>query len=426
MQSLVTRARAGGLDAYGEIVRRFQDMACGYAYSILGDFHLAEDAAQEAFIEAYRCLGNLREPAAFPGWFRRIVFKHCDRLRRRKEVRAMPLDEAGQVRSSVRGPAETAERSEMRNEVLDAIRRLPAGQREATTLFYINGYSQQTIADFLNVPVTTINNRLSASRSRLKERMLNMVEKTLHTNAPDERFNKKVIDKLLGGPRLLEIEGHPIRQILETIKTALPSYQVVQTDDVVDTKAPLDMTQDALDNVCRAGQTYHPTDQTILRTQMSWQTLGTVRGQTPPIRLLLPGRIFSAQGWPGASDIKVGHVCDALCIESGYDMAAAKAILEPVIQAVLGQIEIRMETDPKKAEKDGPIESLITFTIRRGDEWWGVCRGGMLNTRFFQEVGFDPDAVGGSHFGFGLDRLAVAKLGIDDIRKLWAPPYVPE
>ena len=72
--TLVERSRSGDLDAFEALVRRFQDMACGYAYSILGDFHLAEDAAQEAFVDAYRNLGQLREPRAFPGWFRRVVF----------------------------------------------------------------------------------------------------------------------------------------------------------------------------------------------------------------------------------------------------------------------------------------------------------------------------------------------------------------
>ena len=67
LASLVVRARAGDLKAYGQVVRRFQDMAYGYAYSLLGDFHLAEDAAQEAFVQAYRDLGKLAIPAAFPG-----------------------------------------------------------------------------------------------------------------------------------------------------------------------------------------------------------------------------------------------------------------------------------------------------------------------------------------------------------------------
>ena len=69
------KARSGDIDAFACIVREFQDMAVGYAYSVLGDLGLAEDAAQEAFIEAYENLAKLRKPEAFAGWFRKIVFK---------------------------------------------------------------------------------------------------------------------------------------------------------------------------------------------------------------------------------------------------------------------------------------------------------------------------------------------------------------
>jgi DNA-directed RNA polymerase specialized sigma24 family protein len=65
-----TAARAARSEkdrAFGAIVRRFQDLAFGYAYALLGDFHLAEDAAQEAFITAWRHLDQLRTPEAFPG-----------------------------------------------------------------------------------------------------------------------------------------------------------------------------------------------------------------------------------------------------------------------------------------------------------------------------------------------------------------------
>ncbi|MHC4648438.1 MAG: RNA polymerase sigma factor, partial [Planctomycetota bacterium] len=78
LKSLVVRARDRDVAAYGQIVGRFQDMAYGFCYSILGDFHMAEDAAQDAFIEAYERLGELRNPAAFPGWFRKVLFKQCD------------------------------------------------------------------------------------------------------------------------------------------------------------------------------------------------------------------------------------------------------------------------------------------------------------------------------------------------------------
>ena len=70
LTSLIERVRAGKREAYGDLVRRFQDMAVGYSYALLGDQHLAEDAAQEAFVFAYLELEKLQEPAAFLGWFR--------------------------------------------------------------------------------------------------------------------------------------------------------------------------------------------------------------------------------------------------------------------------------------------------------------------------------------------------------------------
>ena len=88
LSSLVIRAQTGDRIAYDDIVRRFQDMAVGYASALLGDFHLAEDAAQEAFVGAWTELPRLREPAAFPGWFKRIVFMRCSRFLRRRHPAA--------------------------------------------------------------------------------------------------------------------------------------------------------------------------------------------------------------------------------------------------------------------------------------------------------------------------------------------------
>lgn len=72
--------------AFNEIVRRYQDMAFGFAYAVLGDFVRAEDAAQEVFVTAWSHLDQLRTPEAFPGWLKRIVLTQCSRMTRGKRL----------------------------------------------------------------------------------------------------------------------------------------------------------------------------------------------------------------------------------------------------------------------------------------------------------------------------------------------------
>jgi len=193
LPSLVARARSGDPEAFAKLVRRFQQMAHAYAYAILGDFDLAQDAAQEAFMQVHLKLGTLRNTEAFPGWFRRIVLGQCDRLLRSRRHPTVPLAVAAAVPGGEPGPREAAERREMEEGVMQAVRSLPEGQREATTLFYIDGYSQDEIADFLEVPVTTVKKRLYDSRRKLKERMMHMVETTLKNNALPENFAERIL-----------------------------------------------------------------------------------------------------------------------------------------------------------------------------------------------------------------------------------------
>ena len=106
LETLLARAQNDDLEAYGEIVQRFQDMAVGYARSILKDAHLAEDVAQEAFIEAYLNLSKVYGARAFPSWLRKIVLKFCDRLTRKKQLHFVSIDAAQELRSKDKSPAE--------------------------------------------------------------------------------------------------------------------------------------------------------------------------------------------------------------------------------------------------------------------------------------------------------------------------------
>jgi len=183
LRASVQEAAKGDLRAFERLVLHFQDMAVGYAFSLLGDFHLAEDAAQEAFVEVRRDLEQLREWVAFPAWLRRIVYKQCDRLTRNRRPN-LPLEEVPDPVSPLPDPLASLERAETVQMVHSAIQGLPPHQREATALFYISAYSQKEVAAFLDVPLTTVQKRLHDARKRLKRRMLIMIKENIREQRP--------------------------------------------------------------------------------------------------------------------------------------------------------------------------------------------------------------------------------------------------
>ena len=128
----VHQAQNGNLDAYGVLVKRFQGMAIGYAQAQLGDFHLAEDAAQEAFVHAYLDLDKLHEPAAFPGWLRRIVFTYCNRQRRRSQIATVPLDGPVEVAAADSTPVGLLEEKERQERLQNAVHSLPEEEEDWT------------------------------------------------------------------------------------------------------------------------------------------------------------------------------------------------------------------------------------------------------------------------------------------------------
>ena len=126
LRNLVIRASSGNSEAFEEIVRRFQDMARG----------LAEDVAQEAFLDAYRQLPNLRNPEAFSSWFRRIVLKHCDRITRGKHIHTIPIEVAAvTMAGEVADSEKIIEDREIQGKVRETIQDLPENERIVTMLF---------------------------------------------------------------------------------------------------------------------------------------------------------------------------------------------------------------------------------------------------------------------------------------------------
>ncbi|MBU0715639.1 MAG: RNA polymerase sigma factor [Verrucomicrobia bacterium] len=190
-EELVNKAKNGDLKSFDALIERFKNMAFGYAYWFCDDFHMAEDIVQNAFIEAYRELHKLRNSAAFPGWFRRILLKNCDRLTRGRRVSMVSLETAAEISAPGLTPAEAAEKQDDAENIQQALYCLPEGERKVVSLYYISGLSQNEVAEFLGVPETTVNNRLHSARKRLTERMSKMIDKKLKEHALPSDFGKE-------------------------------------------------------------------------------------------------------------------------------------------------------------------------------------------------------------------------------------------
>lgn len=168
MRQWVEKAQEGNAEAFGQLTCHFRGMAYAVAYDRLKDAHMAEDAVQEAFIEAYLNLGKLEEPAAFPGWFKTIVVRQCQRQLRRGRHSLLPLEDAPHLSERSPGADEVAERREGERLLHNSVASLSVKLRVPMQLFYYYGYSLQEISDYLDIPVSALKKRLFDGRRKLK------------------------------------------------------------------------------------------------------------------------------------------------------------------------------------------------------------------------------------------------------------------
>ena len=169
-------------------------MAQTVAYEILRDVHLAEDAVQEAFAEAFVNLPKLRKQEAFPGWFKVIVERQCYRVLRRKQHPIVPIQEVEQLSSGERFSVENlVERKELQKMLHDSVAELSPNMRMAVQLYYFQGYSVQEISDYLSVSVSALKKRLFDARRMLKN--------SLHVTD----FISVFLDLYEGGTKMLHI-----------------------------------------------------------------------------------------------------------------------------------------------------------------------------------------------------------------------------
>ena len=198
---LVEAAMEGDRTAFDELAHRYRDAVFGIAFSKLGDFEAARDAAQDAIVKAYTDLPSLREPDKFCNWLYSITLTTAlGSIRRRRYTSSLDEPDAQEQPSNQPNPHESAERSEKAGEVREALMMLPEQDRLPLILHYVNGYSHDEIGNILGTSVSSVKNRVYRARRRMREEMLVEVEKSLRDERSPEVKDLCVIIQWFGNP----------------------------------------------------------------------------------------------------------------------------------------------------------------------------------------------------------------------------------
>lgn len=167
LNTLIVRAKGGDLEAFGRVVRATQRMTYAVARGVLGDSGMAEDAAQEAYLRAFRRLGDLEEPAAFIGWLRRTAITVALNMRRARRSTFLRLDDVPEV--PVLDEAETTWSELQRQRLAGALLTLTREERQLCDRRYHGGWSTARLARDAGLDEPAMRERLQRVRDKLRK-----------------------------------------------------------------------------------------------------------------------------------------------------------------------------------------------------------------------------------------------------------------
>lgn len=176
---LIIQAQAGDRRSFDQLVARAYPLVFNTAYRILGDYDLASDATQTAFVRAYRSLRSFRRSSSFTTWLYRIVSNVCLDIVRRQKRQAQSLtlqseDEQfteREIPDDRAQPEQTALETELQAAVHRALGQLTPEHRMVLVLYDLAGFSYEEIAAMLSLPLGTVKSRLNRARLALRDQM---------------------------------------------------------------------------------------------------------------------------------------------------------------------------------------------------------------------------------------------------------------
>lgn len=410
LSAFVERAREGDLDAFGAVVRLTQRMAFALAGSVLRDPTLAQDAVQEAYLVAFRRLRDLEEPAAFPGWFRRVVITTALNARRASRHTFLQLEDAPEIPILDEQERRWSEAKRLR--LARALLTLTRDERRLCDRRYHGGWTTSRLAADAGIDETAMRKRLQRIRDKLRKEMEMTERRGLDLDRLPGDMPAKIVE-LLARPQLTELPENPVAVVLEALRAVFRDFDECELPEIVDwTEAERTIARDAV--YVDARELHRIDGRRILRYDLTLPLLMNVRFEGVPLRLFSTGKTYRVCE-PDSTHLEAFHQAEVFCLDR-RDRLDKWQILSRVLQSV----EATMPGLPVRITPTSYAMCSEAFDIdvEQHGRWWEVLAFGVFTDRVVAHLGGDPAAHTAVGVGYGLERLAMLRYGIDDIRKL--------
>ena len=166
-----------------------------------------------------------------------------------------------------------------------------------------------------------------------------------------------------------------------------------------------------------AGSASGPQPATLLRTHTSSVQIRVMEKQPPPVRIIVPGRVYRRDNADATHNPTFQQV-EGLYVDRNVTVGDLKGTVEFVFKELMGE-ETRIRFRPhyfSYTEPSFEIDFSSALTRKMGKEWLEIAGCGMVHPQVFENVGYDPEEWTGWAFGFGIERIAMIRYGITDIR----------
>ena len=266
------------------------------------------------------------------------------------------------------------------------------------------------------------------ARAQIEEK-LEETKKALARRAREEQMKKEVIDVTLPAKKMKIGHSHPNSLALEEVERIFigMGYEVVEGPEVEYDHYNFEKLNIPKGHPARDEQdTFYINDNILLRSQTSPVQVRTMETRKPPIRIIAPGRVFRSDE-VDATHSPSFHQIEGLVIDKNITLSDLKGTLAEFAKELFGE-ETKVKFRPHHFPFTEPSAEMDVSCFKCGGKGCRFCKGsgwieilgcGMVHPHVLEMCGIDPDEYSGFAFGVGLERIALLKYEIDDMRLLY-------